>query len=197
MAELPDPITLLEALLPGNPFRGEPPLPRGLVALLESAAQQETPERAEVPPPVPRVETSPAPDLMEKPGCTAAETTILTLGFLDGLAEGMEGFGVLRQGKEYLEKGARAAQFLGYGEVARQMREIAAELPEVHDPEQARVLAQRLRPLKEATWEMGRKCKGTLSTEAIRQARQLAEDVRQGRMTLEAAVHRVRSSHGG
>jgi hypothetical protein len=29
----------------------------------------------------------------EQPGCTAAERTILTLGFLDGLAEGMGGFG--------------------------------------------------------------------------------------------------------
>jgi hypothetical protein len=84
--EFPDPISFLVGLLPGNPFLGEPPIPRGIIDLMD--------KDAEVP-----VAIEERPKEVTRPGCTAAESTILSLGFLDGLAEGMKGFGVLRQSK--------------------------------------------------------------------------------------------------
>ena len=163
--ELPDPITLLEGLLPGNIFAGEPPLPRVLVELM----REQTPV------------TDP-----DKPGCTAAETTILTLGFLDGLADGMGGFGVLRQGKEYLERGAASAEKLGQGQLARELRSIAQDLSQVRTPDQARNVAERLRPLKAQTWELGKHCDHLylVGTEAIIA---LAERVAEGEISLQDA----------
>jgi hypothetical protein len=90
---IPDPISFLEGLFPGNPFLGEPPIPRSIIDLMSEEAEAS-------------VAIEEKPKAVTRPGCTAAESTILSLGFLDGLAEGMKGFGVLRQGKEYL--GSRA-----------------------------------------------------------------------------------------
>ena len=178
--QLPDPIIFLEGLLPGNPFLGEPPIPRGIIDFMNGSAKvpaaiEEKPKEA------------------AKPGCTAAESTILSLGFLDGLAEGMKGFGVLRQGKEYLEQGARAAQSLGKTELAQEMRSIAADLPNVRTPEQARHVAQRLRPLKAEAWELGRQCDRLLvwGTDAIIA---LAERVAQGELPLQEAKDMLKNA---
>ena len=170
---LPDPISFLEGLLPGNPFLGELPIPRGILDLMNDDAEF----------PVPIQER---PKEVIKSGCTAAESTILSLGFLDGLAEGMKGFGVLRQGKEYLEQGARAAESLGKTELAREMRSIAADLPNVRTREQAREVAQRLRPLKAEAWELGRQCDRLVvwGTDAIIA---LAERVAHGEIPLQEA----------
>ena len=178
--ELPDPITFLEGLLPGNPFLGEPPIPRGIIDLL--APEAEAP-----------LAPQERPKEVTKPGCTAAESAILSLGFLDGLAEGMKGFGVLRQGKEYLEQGARAAESLGKTELAKEMRSIAAELPEVRTTEQARDLAQRLRPLKAQAWELGRQCDRLMvwGTDAIIA---LAERVAQGEIPLQQAKEMLKDA---
>jgi hypothetical protein len=167
--ELPDPITFLEGLLPGNPFQGEPPLPRGLLAMMEGTPQEEK-----------------FPDQVEKPGCTAAERTILTLGFLEGLAEGEGGFGVLRQGKDYLERAAHAAESLGRRQLARDLRDIAGELPQVRTPEQARAVAERLRPLKSQAWLLGKQCDHLylVGTQAIIA---LAERVAEGEISLQEA----------
>ena len=178
--EIPDPISFLEGLLPGNPFLGEPPIPRGIIDLL-----------------APEVEPPPAsqerPKEVTKPGCTAAESAILSLGFLDGLADGLGGFGVLRQGKEYLEQGARAAESLGKTGLAREMRSIAADLPEVRTVEQARDVAERLRPLKAEAWELGRQCDRLLvwGTDAIIA---LAERVAQGKIPLQQAKEMLKDA---
>ncbi len=178
--QLPDPITFLEGLLPGNPFLGEPPIPRGILDLMNEDA--EAPARIED-----------KPKEVAKPGCTAAESTILSLGFLDGLAEGMQGFGVLRQGKQYLEQGARAAESLGKTDLAREMRSIAADLPNVRTAEQAKEVAQRLRPLKGEAWELGRQCDRLLvwGTDAIIA---LAERVAQGEIPLKDAKEMLKDA---
>jgi len=144
--ELPDPISflegLLEGLLPGNPFAGEPPVPR---FLLENRREDGVSGEHPLINPM-------------RPGCTAAETTILTRGILEDLGEGMGGFGVLRQGKAYLKGGARAAAKLGRPALAQQLSEIADELTQVHTPEQAGALAERLRPLEAEVWDLGKRC---------------------------------------
>ena len=190
--ELPDPFALLAGLLPGNILAGEPPLPRGLIALMEASADSEPDE---VRPHF--VDANIQTKALARPGCTAAETTILTLGFLEGLSEGMGGFGVLRQGKEYLETGAQAARSLGRTELADDLEQIAEDLAEVHTAEEAQLMAERLRPLKADTWELGRRCKGNFSPEALEQARQLAQRVRDGEITFEQAVKQVKGAGDG
>lgn len=178
--EIPDPITFLEGLLPGNVFAGEPPLPRAVIASLKQK-QSDGPD-------IPSEEHQ-----VERPGCTAAESTILTLGFLDGLSEGMGGFGVLRQGKEYLERSAEACDQLGRRELARELRSIARELPQVSTPEQARALAQRLRPFKAQTWELGKHCDHLylVGAEAIIA---LAERVADGDLSLQDAKELLKNA---
>jgi hypothetical protein len=85
LQDFPDRITFLEGLRPGNVFAGEPPLPRGLLAQMEGSSHTANQD--------PHPEQGNNPGNNEQPGCTAAERTILTLGFLDGLAEEMGGFG--------------------------------------------------------------------------------------------------------
>lgn len=177
--QLPDPITLLEGLLPGNPFAGEPPLPRFLLGAREE----------------PVVESESGGHLLinpMRPGCTAAETTILTRGILEDLEQGFGGFGVLRQAKEYLEGGAQAAVKLGREDLAQQLREIAEELPNVHTPEEAGALAERLRPLEPEVWDLGKRCKGSLSPETIAKGRETARKVMAGEMSIGDAVREVR-----
>lgn len=181
--QLPDPIAFLEGLLPGNPFAGEPPLPR---FLLGTAVREEA-----------KLGGHQLIDPM-RPGCTAAETTILTRGILEDLARGFGGFGVLRQGKEYLEGGAKAAASVGRQDLAQQLDQIASELADVHTPEEAEVMAERLRMLEPDTWELAKRCTGALSPEAIARGKEVANKVMAGEMTLADAVQEVRghtSSH--
>jgi hypothetical protein len=183
--EIPDPITLLEGLLPGNPFQGEPPLPRGLLALMEE--------------PEPEPEAN-SPDLapeVHRPGCTAADNAGVALFHLEGLAlEGKLNFGVLRISKQRLEDGAAAAESLGRRDVAQQMRRIAAQLPEVHSPEAAHPLAQELRDLAyNLAWDLGASCKGSFTPQALEQARLLAQQVHAGTLSVEDAIRQVRAGH--
>ena len=221
--QLPDPITLLQGLLPGNIFAGEPPLPRFLFeaakdnpgeirepfAVAAAAAQElgftdftegseGRKKRNEILDAILREEqrdANPGGHLLidpMRPGCTAAETTILTRGILEDLADGMGGFGVLRQGKEYLEGGAKAAARLGRQDLAQQLEEIANELPDVHTPEEAGALAERLRPLETEAWTLGKRCKGAISPEAIARGKEISSKVMSGEMTLAEAVKEVR-----
>lgn len=86
----------------------------------------------------------------------------MALGHLEGLARGLGGFGVLRTSKERLEKAAQAAEDLGHHELARQMQEIANEMPSVRDASAAMALATRLKSLVNDTWVLGRTCKGVI-----------------------------------
>ena len=227
--QLPDPITFLEGLLPGNPFKGEPPLPRFLFegakdnpaeirepfAVATAAAQdlgftdfaeggEGRKKRDEILAAILREgqgDGNPGHLLIDpkRPGCTAAETTILTRGILEDLADGMGGFGVLRQGKEYLEGGARAAARLGRQYLAQQLEEIANLLPEVHTPEEAGALAERLRPLEVEAWELGKRCKGIMSPEALarwnsmaRNANEIGHKIMAGELSMADALRQVR-----
>lgn len=96
--------------------------------------------------------------VLDKPGCTAADESGRALFYLEGLARGNGGFGVLRQGRENLETAAAAADSLGQNDLARGFRRIAGQIPEVHTAESAEGLARELRPLVDRAWRLGRVC---------------------------------------
>lgn len=93
-----------------------------------------------------------------KPGCTAADATLLVQGYLDGLGRGNGGFGVLALGKTRLEEGASAAAGMGHNQLAAEMQAIAAQLPAVKTREDAARIAQQLRPVGDKAWRLGRIC---------------------------------------
>ena len=142
-------------------------------------------------PPTTPVKRGPPPPT-ERPGCTAADNALLVHGYLSNLADGKPGFGVLRIGKERLEEGAKAAAHLGHPEIAAEMTAIAAELPNVRDPEAARLVAEKMKPVVDASWGLGQTCKGGLSPEQLARVRALAKDVKEGRVTLNEAVAQVK-----
>lgn len=164
----PSPLDLLPA---PPPF---PPLPWGLVRDDESA---NAPQK---------------PLAVNRPGCTAADCGIQTLGYLEGLARGNGGFGVLHIGKEKLEEGARAAEHLGKTEIAQQYREVAQELPNIRDQRQAAAVANRLRPVVDEAWHLGRTCKGDISPQQLARARELARQVKAGKLSMQQAVEQLR-----
>ena len=131
------------------------------------------------------------PPPIERPGCTAADNALLVHSYLSNLADGKPGFGVLRIGKERLEEGAKAAAHLGHPEIAAEMTAIAVELPNVRDPEAARMAAEKLKPVVDAAWGLGQTCKGGLSPEQLARVRSLAKDVKTGKLTLNEAVAQV------
>ena len=101
------------------------------------------------------------------PGCKAADATLLNLSYLEGLSRGLGGFGVLRVGRERLEEGAKAAQQLGYHDLAREMRVIAQELSQVRDEAGAAALAEKLRPVADRAWGLGASCKGSMMPQQL------------------------------
>lgn len=131
------------------------------------------------------------------PGCRAADSCLLVHGYLDSLAEGKGGFGVLQVAKERLEEGAAGAARMGRPDLARRMRDAAGELPQVRTAEQAAALAPRLKDLSNETWELGRRCGGHLSQNAIFKARALSKKVAQGEISQDQAVAELRDSIGG
>ena len=117
-------------------------------------------------PPVtaPRPPDTPIRSHIDRPGCTAADDAAVALFHLDGLARGKGGFGVLRVSKERLETAAAAAEGIKHPEIAAEYRAIAAEMPDVHTPEAAQALHDRLQPVVyDQSWDLGRKCKGALT----------------------------------
>jgi len=130
---------------------------------------------------------------IDRPGCTAADNAGVVLYHLDGLAyEGKTNFGVLRVSKERLEEGARAAEISGDPQIAEEYRAIARDLPEVHDAEAAQAQAERLRPVAFRAWELGARCKGSISPEQLGRVQLLAKQVREGTITMEQAITQVR-----
>ncbi|MDZ4263820.1 MAG: hypothetical protein U1B30_16000 [Pseudomonadota bacterium] len=97
---------------------------------------------------------------------------------LDGLARGKGGFGVLRVSKERLETAAAAAEGIKHPEIAAEYRAIAAEMPEVHTPEAAQALHDRLQPVVyDQSWDLGRKCKGALTPVDLAEIKDLAAKI--------------------
>lgn len=134
---------------------------------------------------------------MERPGCVAADESIVALGHLDGLARGLGGFGVLRTSKARLEHGARAAEHLGHHELAHRMKEIANEMPNVRDLKAAEALAARLKPLVDTAWELGRRCEGYFSPALLQKARSLGVKVQRGQISRDDAVSELSQEIGG
>ena len=96
--------------------------------------------------------------LVPKPGCAAADAALLVQGYLDGLSRGNGGFGVLALGKTRLEEGARAAEGMGQGQLATELRDVATQLPAVRTREDAARVAQQLQPVADKAWRLGRIC---------------------------------------
>ena len=126
------------------------------------------------------------------PGCKAADATLLNLSYLEGLSRGLGGFGVLRVGRERLEEGAKAAQQLGHADLAREMRAIAEELPQVRDATNAAALADRLRPVADRAWSLGASCKGAMTSQQLGRVRELSRQVQAGTLSMEQAIKQVR-----
>ena len=127
------------------------------------------------------------PERLAKPGCTAADETGAILHHLNGLARGLGGFGVLRSPDERkrIERAVRGALGMGEEGVARRMGEVFADLKDVSTPEQAAALADRLGPVADEAWELGKRCGGT---GAIALAQHLMERAQAGEITKQAAL---------
>lgn len=167
--------------LPVPPWEGLPPL----FGLPWERQEREEPRAPG------RVEPSPS---INRPGCTAADATLLNLSYLEGLSRGLGGFGVLRVGQERLEEGAKAAQQLGHPDLAREIRAIAEELPQVHDATAAAALAEKLRPLADRAWSLGAACKGAMTPQQMGRARKLARQVTEGTLSMDQAIKQVKES---
>jgi len=171
---------LLEGLLPGNPLAGEPPIPRFLIPHPEEEGQAQ--------PPNPPTATGVGAASPNKPACTAADESLLAYSYLDRLARGAQGFGVLRQGKEHLEAAANAADELKRRDIAAKLREIAEAMPAVKDEASAAELADRLEPITDECWEIGRGCNRPLSIADVNRAIEMAQQVRNGQRTYDSAM---------
>lgn len=169
--------------LPPPPWIG-PPVPRRFLPPREPAPADQFAAKAIVN----------RPAVVHRPGCTAADNCLVVLGYLDGLARGNGGFGVLRIGKERMEEGARAAQELGQNQIADAMWSIGSRLHEVLDPETARAMADELRPVADQAWDLGRTCKGDVSPAQVSKAKELAVLVREGKMTVGEAMKQIRGA---
>ena len=183
--------------LPTPPWRGLLPPLFGLPWERQEEEEPRIPRRvapvAVAPAPSQSKPMSTSPNYMGGPGCRAADACLLVHGYLVNLAEGKSGFGVLRVAKERLEQGAIGAAQMGQAQLAQEMRAVAQELPQVTTPEAAAALAPKLKNLSDQTWDLGRRCGGhNLNPAALEQARALARDVKEGRLTMDQAIKQVR-----
>lgn len=150
-------------LLPNLPHEG-PPLPRFLTQARE---EQE----------------------LTAPGCVCAKEIVAVLGYLNHLAEGWGGFGVLRTGREELEHAAEAARELNEDELALEIEAFAEKLPLVVTESLAKEAASELKPIARKAWELGKHCKG--GKEAVAKALALGKEINTGDLTREEAVERL------
>lgn len=180
--------------LPAPPWEGLPPL-FGLPWERQEQEDPRAPGRVEPTPRPPR--SAPAPVIraassITRPGCTAADAALLNLSYLQGLSRGLGHFGVLQVGRERLEEGAKAAQQLGHHDLAREMRVIAQELPQVRDEAGAAALAEKLRPVVDRAWNLGASCNGSMTPQQVGRVRVLARQVREGRLSMDQAIKQVK-----
>lgn len=127
----------------------------------------------------------------ERPGCSAAEGLMVAQGMLDGLGRNFGGWGVMRNAKEWAEGGAEGAERMGDLELASEMREVAAQMPGVHDPETAQQLADRLDGLKERAWNLAKRCRGPAPAQLVEVAKGLAQEISEGKITRDEAIARI------
>ncbi len=144
----------------------------------------------------PAVVDNPGPGF-ERPGCEAADQTLVVQGHLQGLAVGLGGFGLLRTSKERLEKASSAARQANAPDVAASIDGVAKQLPNVRTEAQAGVLARELAPIIPKVWELGARCGKSVSPDGMRRANVLAGEVNAGRMTKEQAAKALSNRTGG
>lgn len=148
------------------------------LAIARSARPPRAARAAPPPEPAPAQRPVETASLPNRPGCTAADEAAVALFHLNGLAQGKGGFGVLRVSKERLETAATAAESIKHPEIAQQYRAIASEMPEVHTPEAAKALAERLQPvIYNEAWALGQRCKGALSPADLEEIKALAAKI--------------------
>lgn len=130
---------------------------------------------------------NPAPAI-ERPGCVAADETLVVKGHLEGLSNGLGGFGVLRTSKDRLDKAAQAARVAQAPAIALEIELVAERLPDVRTPDEAAALARELDPIVPQVWELGQRCGKALSPETLSRAGDLAKEIAEGRMSKEDAI---------
>ena len=108
--------------------------------------------------PPPRQLPTPQAAGAARPGCQVADTCLLAYGYLEELAAGSGGYGVLAHGRRQLEDAAGVARSIGQADLAQQLLAVAEQMPQVHTPQAAAKLARELEPVKRQAWRLGRAC---------------------------------------
>lgn len=161
----------LEDIRPGNIFAGEPPLPGFL--------RRPRPVAEPVPP--------------SRPGCDLADNVGLAYYYVESLAKGKQGFGVLRQGTEHLKTAARlAAGPLASPGLAADLEQLAQQLADVKDQDSALSVLPDIEQLASTTWELGRACKG-VTMDDVQRAVELGRQTARGDKTFEQAREEFRN----
>lgn len=141
--------------LPGPPFPPQPPLP-----------------------PLPFQNS----EEVQRPGCVAADESLHVLAYLERLGEGWKHFGVLKLGKEQLEKAASAADTIGANDTSKKLLGIAEKLSTITNESQARALAEEFKPIVHEAWELGSRCG------SMKLAWELGQKVNSGELTRDEAI---------
>ena len=131
---------------------------------------------------------------LPKPGCTAADESLLVYGHLDGLAQGWGGFGLMRESRKRIERAVQGAMQMGDVALAKDLAAIGESLAMVRDPDEAASARERLAPLLPRAWELGKRCGGSivLPPAVTKRASELAVKVQRGELTKEGAVAELR-----
>lgn len=133
--------------------------------------------------------------VLRKPGCTAADETLVVKGHLEGLAAGYGGFGVLRSPdeRERMRRAIQGAEQMGAPETAGKLKAAFALVGQVDDEDSAQRALEAVAPLVQETWDLGKRCGGhSFAPELVQRARELAGMVESGGLSRDAAVQELR-----
>ncbi len=147
------------------------------------------------PAPHPGQHTAATNPSMEKPGCPAADESLVIKGHLEGLSKGWGGFGVLRtpDDKHRMERAILGAHLMGDDATAGRLERIYDRVPLVKTPEDAQTLLTELDAVLPAAWELAKRCGSySVGPELTLRAQKLAQQVADGTLTREQAVQLLR-----
>ena len=147
---------------------------------------------------MPKLHSTSSKTSIERPGCTIADETLTVKGHLEGLAQGLGGFGVLRTSYKRMGKAIRAAKQMQNKEITKKLEHIQTKLTKVHTPEKAKVLEGQFAALVPTAWELGRRCSskpGQLHPKVLAAAGRLAKEVNSGRMKKDEAILHLANLH--
>lgn len=106
---------------------------------------------------------------VDKPGCTAADETLVVKGHLEGVARGLWGSGVLQHDIARMDRAIAGAQAMGDQGVARALAAIKAALPGVRNPAQAEVVLRQTEDVIPRVGELAKRCGAQLVAQRIPQ----------------------------